>query len=138
MTLKDIHVVGAIIVKEGRVLCAQRGPGRNLAYMWEFPGGKIEQGETAHQALARELKEELRVEVAMSDDIYAEADYIYDFGHVYLKTILCHEPNQPVALTEHVDVKWVKLNQLDQLDWAPADWPIIHQLMEDEQLRHDD
>lgn len=131
MTLKEIQVVGAIIVKDGCILCVQRGPGGTLPYKWEFPGGKIEFGETPHQALARELQEELRVEVVMADHLYAEVDYVYDFGHVYLKTILCHQPNQPLTLTEHVDVKWVEQKQLNQLDWAPADWSIIDKLMKD-------
>lgn len=131
MTLKEIQVVGAIIVKDGCILCVQRGLGGTLPYKWEFPGGKIEFGETPHQALARELQEELRVEVAMADNLYAEVDYVYDFGHVYLKTILCFQLNQPLTLTEHVDVKWVEQKQLNQLDWAPADWPIIDKLMKD-------
>ena len=65
---KIIKVVGAILIKEGRILCAQRGGEKSLPFLWEFPGGKIEQGESPHQALIRELSEELLIEVELDND----------------------------------------------------------------------
>ncbi|VFA51107.1 ADP-ribose pyrophosphatase [Enterococcus faecalis] len=76
---KEIHVVGAIIVEKGKVLCCQRGPERALANLWEFPGGKIENGETKVQALERELQEELKIEVTIVKEEYAFCRYEYDF-----------------------------------------------------------
>ena len=66
---KQINVVGAVIVRDGLILCAQRGPGGNLAGMWEFPGGKIEPGESPRDALVREIDEELRCEVVVGDEV---------------------------------------------------------------------
>src|SRR5699024_11438192 len=72
---KIINVVGAILIKEGKILCAQRGGEKSLPYLWEFPGGKIEQGETPQEALHRELIEELKIEVVVSDEIFDVTRY---------------------------------------------------------------
>src|SRR5699024_10474848 len=82
---KQINVVGAVIVKDGEILCAQRGDGGSLAGMWEFPGGKIEPGETPQGALQREIDEELRCEVRVGEHVETTA-YDYDFGVVTLTT----------------------------------------------------
>ena len=80
---KIINVVGAAIVTNGTVLCAQRGPGKSLAGYWEFPGGKIEPHETARQALHREIEEELLCEVEVAEEV-CTSEYAYDFGTVRL------------------------------------------------------
>ena len=106
---KNIDVVGAILIKEGKILCAQRGGEKSLPYLWEFPGGKIEQGETPQEALHRELIEELKIEVVVSDEIFDVASYTYDFGTVNLTTFICQlELDEPV-LTEHVAIKWLAI-----------------------------
>ena len=116
---KIINVVGAAIVRDGAVLCAQRGPGKSLAGYWEFPGGKIEPYETARQALHREMEEELlcEIEVAMrcapasTPTTSARSD-----SHIHLS------PNQRHAtLTEHTDIRWLDPSAMPQLNWAPVD-----------------
>lgn len=124
-----IEVTGAVFVRDGRVFAAQRGPGKNMAGKWEFPGGKIEPGETPEQALTRELKEELHLDATIGEHITTTA-YEYDFGTVNLATYYCTAANnaEPV-LTEHAEVRWVPIADLDQLDWAPADVPAVQEIM---------
>lgn len=129
--MKQIKVVGAIIIKEDRILCAQRGETKTLANLWEFPGGKIEIGETPQQALARELKEELVIEVDIQSEKFEETSYTYDFGLVNLTTYICLLRRGEPQLTEHIEVKWLKPAELNSLDWAPADIPAVEKLMKE-------
>lgn len=124
---KDIYVVGAVIVKDGKILCAQRGPSKSLPLKWEFPGGKIEAGETPQQALKREINEEMSCEVSIGDKV-EHTVYEYDFGIVHLTTFLCTLKESQPRLTEHVAIKWLFPNELPSLDWAPADIPAINKL----------
>lgn len=126
---KVIKVVGAVLIRDGKVLCAKRGPGRSLAYLWEFPGGKLEAGETPVEALARELKEELKIEVSIEPEIFEDASYEYDFGTVHMKTLICHLHRGEPVLTEHVDLKWLAPSELETLEWAPVDIPTVKKLV---------
>jgi len=117
---KVINVVGAAIVRDGTVLCAQRGPGKSLVGYWEFPGGKIERHETARQALHREIEEELLCEVDVADEV-CTSEYAYDFGTVRLTTFICHLTGGTPRLTEHTDIRWLRPAEIPQLDWAPVD-----------------
>lgn len=117
---KIINVVGAAIVKDGTVLCAQRGPGKSLSGYWEFPGGKIEAHETAREALHREIEEELRCEVDVADEV-CTSEYHYDFGTVRLTTFVCHLTSGTPRLTEHTDIRWLVPSAMPELDWAPVD-----------------
>lgn len=125
---KEINVVGAILVSDHKILCAQRGPGRSLANLWEFPGGKIEVGETAIEALKRELTEELLITVEVEKEIFESTKYEYDFGTVHLTTFICHLKAGELKLTEHIAIKWLPVNELDTLEWAPADIPTVKKL----------
>lgn len=125
---KIIKVVGAILIKEGRILCAQRGGEKSLPYLWEFPGGKIEQGETPHQALIRELSEELLIEVELETTIFDAVSYEYDFGVVNLTTIIGKLKSGEPVLTEHQEIRWLSPEELFEVEWAPADIPIVKQL----------
>lgn len=127
--MKDIHVVGAIIVENGKILCAQRGNGKSLPNLWEFPGGKIEKGETPQEALLRELEEELMIEVDVSANQFELTKYDYDFGRVHLTTFLCMLTKGRPKLKEHHQVKWLAPSDLNKLDWAPADIPAVKKLM---------
>ena len=116
-------VGGAIINEEGEVLCAQRGYG-SLIGKWEFPGGKVENGETDQEALAREIKEELSIKVSVEeliDENYNE----YSDKNVNLKVYKCKYVSGEINDTEHQALKWTKPNEIEKLDWADADRPIL-------------
>lgn len=125
---KQIDVVGAVVVRDGTVLAAQRGAEMVLAGLWEFPGGKIEAGETPQQSLARELCEELLCTVEVGAPVETTA-HEYDFGTVTLRTFyatLIHGEPQP---TEHAAVRWLPVDDLDTVIWAPADLPAVERVM---------
>lgn len=126
---RRIQVVGAALLRDGRVLAARRGPGMSLAGLWEFPGGKIEPGETPQQALARELVEELRCEASIGD-LIVTTEHEYEFAVVVLTTFFCTLISGEPQLTEHADIRWVPLAELGGLDWAPADVPAVEALIE--------
>ena len=122
--VKEISVVGAVISREGQVLCARRGPQGSLAGMWEFPGGKIEPGETPRDALIREIDEELGCEITVGDEV-TTTRHVYDFGAVTLTTFWCELVDGTPTLTEHAEVRWLAPADLGQLEWAPADIPAV-------------
>ncbi|WP_137653041.1 (deoxy)nucleoside triphosphate pyrophosphohydrolase [Bifidobacterium moukalabense] len=115
-----INVVGAAIVRDGKVLCAQRGEGKSLAGFWEFPGGKIEPYETAREALHREIEEELLCEIEVVDEV-CTSSHDYDFGTVVLTSFVCHLLSGTPRLTEHHAIRWLSPSEMLTLDWAPAD-----------------
>lgn len=125
---KEINVVGAIIIKEDKILCAQRGESKALARLWEFPGGKVEPGETPREALKRELAEELLVEVSVEGSLFEQTSYEYDFGVVHLTTFICTLVAGMPKLTEHIAIKWLDPSELSSLAWAPADIPAVEKL----------
>jgi 8-oxo-dGTP diphosphatase len=127
---KHIDVVGAVIVQDGMVLCAQRGPEGLLPHKWEFPGGKVEAGEDPREALAREVDEELRCLVAVGDQV-ERTTYGYDFATVTLTTFYCELLEGDPQLTEHAEVRWVGPDAIVELDWAPADVPAIARIRRD-------
>lgn len=127
---KQITVVGAVIVKDEKILAAKRGDGMALAGMWEFPGGKIEPGETPEGALQRELEEELRCTASIGDHIETTA-HEYEFGVVTLSTYYATlEVGEPL-LTEHAEIRWIPPAELMSVEWAPADIPAVERIMQD-------
>jgi 8-oxo-dGTP diphosphatase len=129
---KHIHVVAAVVEHEGRVLCVQRGATRYAytAHRWEFPGGKVEPGETEPQALARELREELELDIE-PQELITIVNHEYPDFCITMAAYRCQaasgEPR--FVLREHRAALWLLPSQLDSLDWAAADKPIVEQLM---------
>lgn len=123
--MKSIDVVGAVIVDNGRVLCAKRGDHGSLARKWEFPGGKINPGESPKAALEREVREELQCVVDVGAKITTTI-HEYDFATVSLTTFYCSLADGIPRPTEHSDLIWLSPSELESLDWAPADMPAVH------------
>ncbi|HWK23574.1 MAG TPA: 8-oxo-dGTP diphosphatase MutT [Ureibacillus sp.] len=126
---KQVHVVGAIIENEkNEIFCALRSPEMSLPNYWEFPGGKIEAGETPHQALAREIQEEFNCTIRVGEKV-EDTTYEYEKVIVRLETYKAQlEDGQPTAL-EHADTKWVTRSEIAQLNFAPADIPAVERLI---------
>ncbi|PKE46601.1 (deoxy)nucleoside triphosphate pyrophosphohydrolase [Macrococcoides caseolyticum] len=125
---KYIKVVGAVIVKEGKILCAQRNEHTSLPLMWEFPGGKIEENETPEDALKRELMEEMKCEITVGDKV-ATTVHEYDFATIELTTFYSEMVNDRIILEEHIDMKWLAPKELGTIEWAPADVEAVEKIM---------
>lgn len=127
---KTVHVVGAIIEREGTVFAARRNPERSAGGLWEFPGGKVELGESPEQALRREVLEELGIGITVGRLIDRSA------GEVAGTTIelSCYEAilqgPDPASSTDHDALSWIHLDRLHEFEWAPGDIPIIDRLPE--------
>jgi len=124
---KRINVVGAVFVRDGKILAARRGPSKSLPGLWEFPGGKIEPGETAEEALLREITEELRCDVEVKNYI-TTTEYEYSFGTVSLSTYYVELKGADPELTEHTEIRWLAPSELFDVEWAPADIPAVELL----------
>ena len=126
--MKSIHVVAAVILRDGRVFATQRGYGAYKDY-WEFPGGKIEPGETAEEALAREIREELDTEIAVEAP-FEQVEYDYPEFHLSMQCFLCRVIRGSLVLKEHEDAAWLDRERLDDVRWLPADETVISRLRE--------
>ena len=122
-----VVVAAAVVIEDGRVLLTRRAEGQHLAGMWEFPGGKIEAGETPEECLARELNEEFDIEVSIGDYLGSN---IHHYDHISIRllayrTTLEHGSLEP---NDHDAYAWVGIDEMDQYDFAPADVPFVDQL----------
>ena len=126
--MKSIHVVAAVILRDGRVFATQRGYGAYKDY-WEFPGGKVEPGETAEEALAREIREELDTEIAVEAP-FEQVEYDYPEFHLSMQCFLCRVIRGSLVLKEHEDAAWLDRERLDDVRWLPADETVISRLRE--------
>jgi 8-oxo-dGTP diphosphatase len=125
---RHLHVACAIIEQEGKVLAAQRSATMSLPLKWEFPGGKIETGETAEECLARELKEELEVSVHIGAALSSATHGYTDFT-VTLYPFICRLAGGTITPHEHHALQWIEPLQMPELDWAAADLPVINEYL---------
>ena len=124
-------VAAALIDADGRVLLAQRPPGKAMAGLWEFPGGKVHEGETPEQALIRELHEELGIDVAASCLApFTFASHRYDTFHLLMPLYLCRRWNGLVTAQEHQQLAWVWPPKLGDFAMPPADKPLVAMLQD--------
>lgn len=124
--LRRIEVVAALIREGDKILATQRGYGEYKDF-WEFPGGKIEPGETPEAALKREIKEELATEIEINEYV-GTVDYDYPDFHITLLLYLCTMVSGNLELLEHESAKWLLASELDSVSWLPADLEIIPKL----------
>ncbi|MFL0110765.1 (deoxy)nucleoside triphosphate pyrophosphohydrolase [Tenacibaculum maritimum] len=131
--MKEIEVVAAIIQYKDLVLCAQRNKS-SLDYIslkFEFPGGKIEKGETQKKALKRELIEELNI-VPDIKEHYLTVSHKYPDFNLVMHSFICEVRSKKITLNEHISHQWLPIKELTKLDWAAADLPIVYKLIENE------
>jgi 8-oxo-dGTP diphosphatase len=128
--MRKIEVVAAIIYFEDKILCVQRAKNK-LSYIsekFEFPGGKIEQGETQEEALTRELFEELNV-VTEIKSFFSTVVHEYPDFELTMHCYICEVKTKELTLNEHIAQEWLSVHELTKLDWAAADLPIVNKLV---------
>tara|TARA_B100000795_G_scaffold189584_1_gene144356 strand:- start:2386 stop:2775 length:390 start_codon:yes stop_codon:yes gene_type:complete len=123
-----IKVVAAVIVKENKILIARRKEGKHLEFKWEYPGGKVDNDENEKESLKRELKEELDISVSI-DDYITESFYEYDKAKINLKAYFVKNYSGTIKLTVHDKINWIKIDELNNYEFAPADIPINNYLI---------
>jgi len=124
--MKTIRVVAAIIIEQGKVFATQRGYGE-FKDGWEFPGGKIEPGETPEAAIVREIKEELDTEIEVVK-LLDTVEYDYPQFHLSMDCFICKIKSGDLVLKEHEAAKWLTRKNLDSVDWLPADLSLIEKI----------
>ena len=127
---KHYTVSAAIIVENKKILCVQRNKGKYdyISYKYEFPGGKLEEGENEEDALKREISEELNLEIDVAEKFLVVTHEYLDFD-LTMHSYLCKANTEELVLKEHIDAKWLYKNELIELDWAAADLPIVSKLI---------
>ena len=124
--MKTIHVAAAIIREGGRIFATQRGYGEFKDF-WEFPGGKVEPGETPEEALVREIREELDTEISVGERA-ARVEYDYPEFHLSMECFCAEVVSGGLVLKEHEAARWLSGEELDSVDWLPADLELIERL----------
>jgi len=128
--MRQVEVVAAIIFNNRKILCVQRSENK-LPYIskkYEFPGGKIELGETKEETIKREILEELKILIDIQEEFITVTHEYPDFI-LTMHSFICNCKNPTLTLTEHIDFKWLRKEELAQLDWAAADIPIVNELI---------
>jgi 8-oxo-dGTP diphosphatase len=128
--MKHYTVVAAIIINGEHILCLQRKESKYsyVSHKYEFPGGKIENGESKEQALLREIKEELELDILIEKE-FITVNHVYPDFSLTMHSFICTSEKNDFSLKEHVAFEWLKKDELSMLDWAAADIPIVDQLM---------
>lgn len=124
--MKEAHVVAAVIVENGKVLCMQRCRSKYdyISEHWEFPGGKVEAGECDHEALIREIKEEMDWDIFVGRKLGEVTHHYPDFT-IRLTAYLCKPGDGEPSLLEHLDSRWLKPEELSELNWTEADRELL-------------
>jgi 8-oxo-dGTP diphosphatase len=127
---KHYTISAAIIVENKKILCVQRNKGKYdyISYKYEFPGGKLEEGENEEDALKREISEELNLEIDVAEKFLLVTHEYLDFN-LTMHSYLCKANTEKLVLKEHIDAKWLNKDELFELDWAAADLPIVSKLI---------
>lgn len=126
--MKTLHVVCAVIRKDDKIFATQRGYGE-FKDGWEFPGGKIESGETPQQALKREIYEELDTEINVGDQIET-VEYDYPEFHLSMQCFWCNVVSGRLTLLEAEDARWLTKDTIESVDWLPADKELVQKIKE--------
>ena len=135
--MKHYEVVAAVIEHDGKILCMQRNKGKfdYVSYKFEFPGGKVEAGEERHTALERELREEMDMDISIPEDAYLmTVEHTYPDFAITMHAYVCKLAQPKFIMKEHVAAKWLAPADLNTLDWAAADMPIVERLLSEEKL----
>tara|TARA_B110000027_G_scaffold77504_1_gene82567 strand:- start:526 stop:918 length:393 start_codon:yes stop_codon:yes gene_type:complete len=127
--MKYIKVIAAIIKYEDKILIARRKKGKHLELKWEYPGGKVEKDEEEDAAIKRELREEFSIEATISDYL-TESFYEYNSININLKAYLVESFSGDFKLTVHDKIEWIKIEEIKNYDFAPADIPINDYLIQ--------
>ena len=125
--MKTIEVVAAVIRKDDKIFATQRGYGEWKDW-WEFPGGKMEPGETQEEALEREIREELSTDISV-DEFLCTVEYDYPKFHLVMHCYMCSLLTDSLHLNEHEAAKWLGREELTSVKWLPADVEIIERLL---------
>lgn len=124
--MRNIEVAAAIIINDNKLLATQRGYG-DYKDWWEFPGGKLEPGETGEEALAREIGEELKAEVQVGR-LFCTVEHDYPKFHMKMYCYLCELVSDSITLIEHEAARWLAADELDSVKWLPSDVAIVEKL----------
>lgn len=130
--MKEVIVSAGIIINKDKILCLQRGCNKYdyISYKFEFPGGKLEADEDGKEALRRELIEEMEIEISLDNmEHFLTVEHEYPDFKVILHSYICPSENPEFKLLEHIDFKWLKTQELMELDWAAADLPVVDALI---------
>ena len=125
--MKELFVVAAIIKKENKILATQRGYGE-FEGLWEFPGGKIEDGETKEEALVREIKEELNADIIV-EKFALDLEWQYPNFYLYMSCFECVLESD-IELLEHMGARWLSLDEIDSVEWIQADIKAVNYIKE--------
>ena len=130
--MKHIEVVAGIIEYNDKILCMQGDKGKfdYVSFKWEFPGGKIEEGETKEEALKRELREEMEMDVEITNH-FLDISHEYPDFTMNMYVFKCKAKSEKFVMNVHHDFKWLPLTEISSLDWAPADKPAVEKLLEE-------
>lgn len=132
--MKHLTVTAAILTQGGEILCMQRKASQYdyISYKFEFPGGKVEPGESFEAGLMRELKEEMDLDLVITpEQFFMTIDHSYPDFAITMYCYLCPIDHRQFTRNDHHDHAWLKPHDLPSLDWTPADWPIVKKLMEE-------